>query len=139
VPAQAATVPAEPAPPVAVAQQPALAAPSAVSATEEPPLVQAVLALPPPKAAEPTPPPVESITPDAELTWPEVLEIQRRLVSLGVNPGPLDGISGPRTMAGVQRYQELKGLAVTGKANRGMLKLLQQDSASSATLEARAQ
>ena len=76
---------------------------------------------------------------DAELTRAEVLELQKRLASLGINAGPLDGIVGPRTMAGLQRYQELKGLATTGKVDRQMLKLLQQDPGSSATLEARAQ
>ena len=95
-------------------------------------------ALPPPKATE-LQSVVEIATPDAELTWAEVLELQKRLASLGINAGPLDGIVGPRTMAGLQRYQELKGLATTGKVDRQMLKLLQQDPGSSVTLEARAQ
>src|SRR3954471_8498064 len=108
------------------------------STTEESPVVKTALALPPPKATE-LQSPVETTTPDAELTWAEVLELQKRLASLGINAGPLDGIVGPRTMAGLQRYQELTGLAATGKADRQMLKLLQQDPGSSITLEARAQ
>jgi hypothetical protein len=117
----------------------AQSAPTPVPIAEEPPVVKASLSMPPPKAGEPVQPAVESATPDPELTWAEVLDLQRRLATLGVNPGPLDGITGPRTIAGVQRYQELKGLAATGKVDRQMLKLLQQDAGSSATLEARAQ
>lgn len=116
--------------PAAFAAQPA-------PVVEEPPVVKASLSVPPPKAAEPAQPPLESAT-DPELTWAEVLDLQKRLASLGVNPGPLDGINGPRTTAAVQRYQELKGLAATAKVDRRMLKLLQQDAGSSAPLEARA-
>lgn len=123
--------------PAAFAAQPAPAVPSPAPVVEEPPVVKASLSVPPPKAAEPAQPPLESAT-DPELTWAEVLDLQKRLASLGVNPGPLDGINGPRTTAAVQRYQELKGLAATAKVDRRMLKLLQQDGGSSAPLEARA-
>jgi peptidoglycan hydrolase-like protein with peptidoglycan-binding domain len=116
--------------------QPALVVPS--SAPIEPGVVKAALTVPVPKAVESIQPPLEGATPDAELTWAEVLELQRRLVSLGINPGPLDGVIGPRTMAGIQRYQELKGIAASGKVDRQTLKLLQQDPGASVTLEARA-
>jgi hypothetical protein len=122
-------------PPLASLVPTAPVMPSPAPTAEEPPVVKAAVAVPPPEPQ----PPVEAPTPEAELTWVEVLELQRRLTSLGINAGPLDGITGPRTMAGVQRYQELKGLAATGKADRQMLKLLQQDPGSAGTLEARVQ
>jgi peptidoglycan hydrolase-like protein with peptidoglycan-binding domain len=58
------------------------------------------------------------------------------LLALGIDPGPLDGIVGPRTTAAVQRYQELIGLSATGGPDRRMLKRLQQDP-NSPILEAR--
>jgi hypothetical protein len=57
----------------------------------------------------------------------EMLELQRRLAGIGVDPGPLDGIPGPRTIAAVQRYEELKGWPQTGKMDRRILKLLEKD------------
>lgn len=43
-----------------------------------------------------------------------VLDIQRRLKSLGFDPGPLDGIRGRRTIAAVKAFQEVYGLVVDG-------------------------
>jgi peptidoglycan hydrolase-like protein with peptidoglycan-binding domain len=42
--------------------------------------------------------------------------LQRRLLGAGFSPGPVDGRYGPRTEAGVARFQALNGLAVTGIA-----------------------
>ena len=44
------------------------------------------------------------------------LDIQRRLVALGYDPGPLDGIRGRRTIAAVRAFQAAHGLAVDGIA-----------------------
>lgn len=43
-----------------------------------------------------------------------VLEIQRRLSSLGYQPGPLDGIRGPKTIAAIKQFQRARGLVADG-------------------------
>jgi Putative peptidoglycan binding domain len=97
----------------------------------------AALPPPPPEDSGPIVAPVAP-PPEATLSWTEVLELQKRLAAVGADPGPLDGIAGPRTVGGVRRYEEQHGRVVTGKVDRAMLKVLQQDSASSAALEASA-
>jgi murein L,D-transpeptidase YcbB/YkuD len=44
-----------------------------------------------------------------------VREIQTALVGAGADPGPVDGIFGPRTGSAVAAFQALKGLVVDGK------------------------
>jgi hypothetical protein len=127
---------------IAVAPEP-VAPPTAEApaAREEPaPAVEEAAAAPPPPPSVEAAPGAPAADAPAEiaLAWAEVLEVQKRLVSVGINPGPLDGIVGPRTMGGVERYEELHGRPVTGRVDRRLLKLLQQDPDSSATLEARA-
>lgn len=43
-----------------------------------------------------------------------ILDIQKRLLALGFDPGPLDGIRGRQTIAAVERYQRANHLAVDG-------------------------
>lgn len=43
-----------------------------------------------------------------------VLDIQRRLKALGFDPGPLDGVWGPKTRAAVRSFQSAAGLLVDG-------------------------
>jgi len=43
-----------------------------------------------------------------------VLALQRRLSSLGFNPGPLDGIWGRQTLAAVKAFQKANGLTIDG-------------------------
>ena len=43
-----------------------------------------------------------------------VRELQRTLTSLGHRPGPIDGLFGPLTKGGVERFQLARGLAVDG-------------------------
>jgi peptidoglycan hydrolase-like protein with peptidoglycan-binding domain len=44
----------------------------------------------------------------------EVREIQTRLQNLGYNPGPIDGILGPKTEAAIRDFQAARGLIVDG-------------------------
>jgi N-acetylmuramoyl-L-alanine amidase len=46
----------------------------------------------------------------------DVRQLQRRLDNLGIYPGPVDGIYGPRTAAAVRRFQRSRGLVVDGVA-----------------------
>lgn len=53
-----------------------------------------------------------------------VLDIQRRLSSLGYNPGPLDGKDGSKTRDVVKQFQRARGLAADGIAGPKTLVLL---------------
>ncbi len=59
----------------------------------------------------------QSAQPDAEDTSDKrrrVARIQRRLASLGYDPGPVDGVLGRRTRAAIRKLQDREGLPVTG-------------------------
>ncbi len=43
-----------------------------------------------------------------------VTQLQQKLASLGFDPGPIDGIFGPRTRAAVLAFQRARGIAVDG-------------------------
>ncbi len=43
-----------------------------------------------------------------------VLDVQKALKENGFNPGPIDGIYGPRTKAALRKFQKANGLAVGG-------------------------
>lgn len=47
---------------------------------------------------------------------PNVEFLQKALAALGVNPGPIDGVFGPKTEAAVQRFQKKAGLEADGIA-----------------------
>lgn len=49
---------------------------------------------------------------------PEVLDLQTRLAATGRDPGPRDGIYGPKTEAAVRSHQQAAGLTVTGVVDR---------------------
>ncbi|MCZ6862424.1 MAG: tetratricopeptide repeat protein [Alphaproteobacteria bacterium] len=53
-----------------------------------------------------------------------VLLIQSRLKDQGFDPGPLDGLMGPRTRTAIGDYQRKYGLAVDGKPSRQLLERL---------------
>jgi hypothetical protein len=59
-----------------------------------------------------------------ELDTSEIWELQARLEFLGMQPGELDGIPGPRTVAAIRRYQQSRGQAQTGKLDRKLLEQL---------------
>jgi peptidoglycan hydrolase-like protein with peptidoglycan-binding domain len=44
--------------------------------------------------------------------------VQRRLLRLGLEPGPIDGLYGPLTQGAVERFQQRRGLAVDGIVGR---------------------
>jgi peptidoglycan hydrolase-like protein with peptidoglycan-binding domain len=46
----------------------------------------------------------------------KVADMQRSLKAAGYDPGPFDGIIGPKTKAAVKKFQQAKGLAVDGIA-----------------------
>lgn len=45
----------------------------------------------------------------------DVLQAQSRLLELGFDPGPVDGIHGPRTRAALLAFQRARGLAPSGE------------------------
>ena len=46
---------------------------------------------------------------------PQVRDVQRRLRALGHRPGPVDGRSGPRTQAAIERFQRTAGERPSGE------------------------
>ncbi len=47
-------------------------------------------------------------------TYKIVYEIQKKLLALGYNPGPIDGLWGKRTQAAIRQFQRDQGLPATG-------------------------
>lgn len=95
---------------------------------------------PPPAPPVIVPAPTDTVAPQPEsaLSWADIVEIQKRLASLGIDPGPIDGVVGPRTIASVRKYEERVHHAVTGKVDRSLLSLLRQDPDRPSRLQARA-
>lgn len=50
-----------------------------------------------------------------------IKEIQRSLIALGYDPGPVDGLTDGPTTNAIRTYQEDHGLMTTGKASRDLL------------------
>jgi hypothetical protein len=92
-------------------------------------------ALPPIPPARPSPqaaPPPSSPPSPPLSSSNDIRELQGRLQSLGFDPGPIDGASGPKTAAAVSRYQQAHGLPPTGVPDKDMLAELRQDPGSAA-------
>ncbi len=53
-----------------------------------------------------------------------VRSVQQQLQAKGVNSGPVDGVWGPATAQGVQRFQQSQGLQATGQLNAATLQAL---------------
>jgi hypothetical protein len=124
---------------VAVAPEPGPFPPTAKIQSPAPVDVVSEIPAPPPPAPPVTLPALAStaaLQPEVALSRAEIIEVQKRLASLGINPGPTDGLPGPRTTAGVQQYEARVGHAATGKVDRRLLALLRQDPDSSRTLQA---
>jgi peptidoglycan hydrolase-like protein with peptidoglycan-binding domain len=50
-----------------------------------------------------------------DLPRERVRRVQERLAAAGFDPGPADGIAGPRTRAALRAFQEARGLDPTGE------------------------
>lgn len=61
--------------------------------------------------------------PRSEEHWPSnlVRAIQRRLKELGFDPGPVDGIYGPKTKNGIMEFQRFKNFKVDGKISNKLI------------------
>ena len=51
----------------------------------------------------------------------QVAQLQGRLKALGFDPGKVDGMVGPRTVAAVTEFQTTNNLPVTGKIDTRLL------------------
>jgi Putative peptidoglycan binding domain len=111
----------------------ALAAPSAPESV-------APLALAPPvtvlSEASSIPAPVSEVTTSKSVSTPiwntrplssdEVLETQAWLKAFGFDPGPLDGLPGPQTIAAVKRYRGARQMEQTEALDRSVLQQVRQ-------------
>ena len=57
----------------------------------------------------------------AGVTSAEVSQAQALLVDLGFEPGPVDGLEGPRTASAVSAYQGAAGLTKDGRVSAGLV------------------
>jgi hypothetical protein len=62
----------------------------------------------------------------AVASGPTVAEIQSRLTLMGYDPGPVDGICGPRTQAAIRQYQQEHGLPLDGQPSVALADRLRQ-------------
>ena len=53
-----------------------------------------------------------------------VKQIQARLILVGYDPGPVDGMMGPRTRTAIRAFQQDRGLRVDGEASELLLGIL---------------
>jgi len=65
----------------------------------------------------------------AALPGAEVREIQTKLQGLGFDPGPIDGVAGPKTQEAALRYRQSRGEADTSAIDRRFLDALRRDPA----------
>ncbi len=55
-----------------------------------------------------------------------IKEIQRSLIALGYDPGPVDGLTDGDTVDAIRAYQEASGLMTTGRASIDLLQHMRQ-------------
>jgi peptidoglycan hydrolase-like protein with peptidoglycan-binding domain len=65
--------------------------------------------------------------PAPQLTPEQVRTLQRSLQENGLDPGPVDGLLGPRTGQALRHFQQGKDLAATGRVDRQTLDALHLD------------
>ncbi len=73
--------------------------------------------------------PVASSSPSAngarkQLTRAQVRTVQLRLRAAGFDPGPTDGVMGPKTKAALKKYQGARGISGNGALDEKTLKSL---------------
>lgn len=80
---------------------------------------------PVPQAPSPPPPAAAAKVPAPDESSALTVQIQNRLQELGYNPGPADGMMGPRTVSAILAYQRRNGLQMDGLASTELLTHLQ--------------
>jgi peptidoglycan hydrolase-like protein with peptidoglycan-binding domain len=79
-----------------------------------------------------------STTPLPTCAGEDVERLQKALKQNGHDPGPIDGINGPRTVSALKAYQNAQGLETTGRLDDATLaKLVRSDSKTQAGGDAR--
>jgi len=58
--------------------------------------------------------------------WPKnkIRAVQAKLNEEGFDPGPADGLMGPKTKAAIKAFQNSKGIPIDGKISDSLLKAL---------------
>ncbi|MEX2323248.1 MAG: peptidoglycan-binding domain-containing protein [Acidimicrobiia bacterium] len=69
---------------------------------------------------------------------PEVEDLQRKLLANKINPGPVDGLFGPKTDDAVRRFQEMHDLQVDGIVGPNTLSAFEAAAANTAASLAQA-
>ena len=62
-----------------------------------------------------------------QLSQEEIRQVQQKLSEMGHDPGPVDGIWGPRTQAAVKEFQQQKDIQATGQLDQKTLSELGVD------------
>ena len=67
---------------------------------------------------------LQGLAGQAALSGYDLTAIQNALRSRGFDPGPTDGLMGPRTRSAIRRYQTARNVPVTGEPSRSLQNLL---------------
>jgi len=81
---------------------------------------------PPPRPA-PSTPATRPSAPEPNVEGMTVYELQERLAKLGYKVGTVDGISGPRTIDALKKYQADRKLPVTGLVDTETIRALRSE------------
>jgi peptidoglycan hydrolase-like protein with peptidoglycan-binding domain len=84
----------------------------------------------------PAPPPTSTQASNQPLTREEIVELQNKLKVAGFDPGPVDGVLGPRTGAAAQKYADARKLS-DAEPSKNLLVRLRGEPAQSAELSRR--
>jgi peptidoglycan hydrolase-like protein with peptidoglycan-binding domain len=80
----------------------------------------------PPRPTPSTPAPRQS-APEPNVEGMTIYELQERLAKLGYKPGVVDGVSGPRTVDALKKYQADSKLPVTGLVDTDTIRKLRSE------------